>query len=322
VSVLLLFLIGLMPVSLFLLALVYLDTYKLVSFRRIVTLVGIGGVAAALCFAVNSALPIELRTLTRFVAPAIEETLKALPVLFLLRTRRLGFLVDSAIAGFAVGTGFALAENAYYMWALSGGSIALWLARGFGTAVMHGGTTAIAAMLARDSWKLTVPGLAAAFAIHSLFNHFFLSPVVSAVAVIIVLPLLMVIVFEQSERRLRRWLGRGFDLSSDLLQAMSSGDFTRSHVGLYLQSLRTSFSAAIVSDMLCYLRLHMELSLRAKGILMLRESGLPVKSDPDVAAKLRELSYLKGSIGKTGELAIAPIVRSSPYDVWQLQLLR
>ena len=317
-----LLLIGVLPVSLFLLALVYLDTYKLISFPRIVTLVAIGAAAAGLSFIINGAVKIELQTLTRYVAPAIEETLKALPVFFLLRTRRLGFLVDAAIAGFAVGTGFALAENTYYLSALPGGSITLWLARGFGTAVMHGGTTAIAAMLARDSWKLAVPGLAAAFAVHSFFNHFFLSPIVSAVAVIILLPLLMVIVFEQSERRLRRWLGRGFDLSSDLLAAMSSGDFGRSNVGLYLQSLRSSFSAPIVADMLCYLRLHMELSLRAKGILMLRESGLPVADDPDVADKLRELQYLKGTIGKTGELAIAPIVQASPYDVWQLQLLR
>jgi RsiW-degrading membrane proteinase PrsW (M82 family) len=315
-------LLGLLPVSLFLLALVYLDTYKLLSFGRIVALVAVGGAGAGVCFAINGALAVELQTLTRWVAPAIEETVKLLPVLLLLRTRRLGFLVDSAIAGFAVGTGFALVENAYYMWALPAGSVSLWLARGFGTAVMHGGTTAIAAMLARDSWKLTIPGLAVAFAIHSFFNHFFVSPIVSAVAVIILLPALMVIVFEQSERRLRRWLGRGFDLSSDLLQAMSSGDFTRSNVGLYLQSLRHSFSATIVADILCYLRLHMELSLRAKGILMLRESGLPVKDDPDIAEKLRELQYLKGSIGKTGELAVAPIVRSSTYDVWQLQLLR
>jgi RsiW-degrading membrane proteinase PrsW (M82 family) len=315
-------LIGLLPVALFLLALVYLDTYKLVPFPRIVTLVAIGAAATGLSIVINDAMPVELRTLTRYAAPAVEETLKILPVIVLLRTRRLGFLVDSAIAGFAVGTGFALAENTYYMWALSGGSVTLWLARGFGTAVMHGGTTAIAAMLAKDSWKLAVPGLAAAFAIHSFFNHFFVSPIVSAVAMIILLPLLMVIVFEQSERRLRRWLGRGFDLSSDLLAAMSSGDFTRSHVGLYLQSLRSSFSAPVVADILCYLRLHMELSLRAKGILMLRESGLPVADDPDVADKLRELRYLKSSIGKTGELAVAPIVHGSPYDAWQLQLLR
>ena len=55
---------------------------------------------------------------------------------------------------------------------------------------------------------------------------------------------------------------------------MSSGDFTRSNVGLYLQSLRHSFSATIVADILCYLRLHMELSLRAKGILMLMQQTI------------------------------------------------
>ena len=86
------------------------------------------------------------------------------------------------------------------------------------------------------------------------------------------LPLLMLVVFEVSERYVQAWLGHGFDVSSDLLQAMNSGDFTRSHAGLYLQSLREAFGGTIVADMLCYLRLYTELSLRAKGILMLRES--------------------------------------------------
>lgn len=314
-------LIGLVPVSLFLISLVYLDTYKLIAFPRIIRLVAIGCIAAALSFLINRALKVESETLTRFAAPAVEEILKAIPVLFLLRTRRLGFLVDAAIAGFAVGTGFALVENLYYVWALDGGSIALWLVRGFGTAVMHGGTTAIAAMLAKDSWKLALPGLAAAFAIHAFFNHFFLSPMASAAVVVIALPLLMLFVFEASELHLQRWLGHGFDVSSDLLQAMGSGDFTRSHTGLFLQSLREHFDGPIVADMLCYLRLYTELSLRAKGILMLRESGLPVKTDADIGEKLQELRYLKKSIGKTGELAIAPIIHSSPHDVWQLQLL-
>ena len=102
---------------------------------------------------------------------------------------------------------------------------------------------------------------------------------------------------------------------------MRSGDFKSSPPGRYLQSLREHFDGPIVADMLCYLQLITELSLRAKGILMLRESGLPVPRDAATAAKLAELQFLKSSIGRTGQLALHPILRRSAHDVWQLQLL-
>ncbi len=76
-----------------------------------------------------------------------------------------------------------------------------------------------------------------------------------------------------------------------------------------------------MADMLCYLKLSSELSLRAKGVLMLHENGFAVKKDPDVNAKLDELRYLKQSIGKTGELALKPILNHSSHDLWQLQML-
>ena len=74
--------------------------------------------------------------------------------------------------------------------------------------------------------------------------------------------------------------------------------------------------------MLCYLRLQTELSLRAKGILMLRESGFPVKKDVEVDSKLEEIRSLKESIGKTGQLALSPILHSSAHDIWQLHMLK
>ena len=98
---------------------------------------------------------------------------------------------------------------------------------------------------------------------------------------------------------------------------MSSGEFAESGAGQYLQSLREHFDGAVLADMLCYLRLQSELSLRVKGVLLLRESGFPVKKDGEVREKLSELRYLRGSMGKTGELALAPLLR----DVWQLHML-
>jgi hypothetical protein len=54
---------------------------------------------------------------------------------------------------------------------------------------------------------------------------------------------------------------------------------------------------------------------------MLREKGVPVTKDAETPAKLAELQFLKTSIGRTGQMALAPVMRRSSQDVWQLQLL-
>lgn len=87
--------------------------------------------------------------LGRLVAPVIEELLKGALIIVLIRGGRVGFLVDATIQGFAIGAGFALVENLYYLGALPDSSLGLWLIRGFGTAIMHGGTTAIFAIFSK-----------------------------------------------------------------------------------------------------------------------------------------------------------------------------
>lgn len=326
-------LLGVIPVCVFLGSLIYIDSYKLVRFTRVLQLIAAGGAAAAISYVLHQQILdgslVERHVLSRFVAPAIEEVLKLLPILLLLRAKRIGFVIDAAICGFAAGAGFAVIENLYYLSAASGRGIPFWIVRGFGTAVMHGGTTAIAAMITKmflqrresRSWLLAFPGLLIAFTIHSLFNHFLLSPLVSAVAVMVVLPPLMVVVFAFSERQLQSWLGTGFDVDSELIKAIRSGDFASSRPGRYLQALREHFDGPVVADMLCYLRLHSELSLRAKGILMMRESGLPVPKDPETGQKITELHYLRSALGPTGQLAIAPLLHRTEQDLWQMELL-
>jgi hypothetical protein len=74
--------------------------------------------------------------------------------------------------------------------------------------------------------------------------------------------------------------------------------------------------------MLCYLRLHVELALRAKGLLMMREAGFAAAPDEETRASFKELEYLEDSIGPTGKLAMAPFVRISGHELWQLYMLK
>jgi len=61
-----------------------------------------------------------------------------------------------------------------------------------------------------------------------------------------------------------------------------------------------------VVDLLCYLRIHVELAVRAKGELMMRESGFENVAGEDTCANLEEMKYLEKSIGASGKLAIKP----------------
>lgn len=324
---------ALVPVLAFLGVLVLLDSFKLVSARAVGRLIVAGAVAAFLGMRLHGWILdagwLSQTALSRYVAPVTEELLKALPVLYLLARKRIGFLVDAAILGFAVGTGFALVENVEYLRALGQGSVFLWVVRGFGTAVLHGGTTSILAVVSKGlddrhpaaGAAALLPGLAAAVAIHSLFNHFFLPPVLEALALFVTLPVLLVAVFARSENGTREWLGAGFDSDVDMLRTILDQDVSETRVGRYLLSLRSRFEGPVVADMMCLLRVHLELSIRAKGILMAREAGLPIEVAEDARANLRELRYLERSIGPTGRLALQPMLQTSSRHLWQIHML-
>ncbi|MEX0692133.1 MAG: PrsW family glutamic-type intramembrane protease [Gemmatimonadales bacterium] len=322
-----------LPVFLFLGALVLIDSYKLVSLRAVLFSVAAGLVAAATSWGANvslrDALALDAIRYSMYVAPLVEEPLKAAFVVFLMRTNRVGFVVDAAIHGFAIGTGFALLENLYYLLVTTEATLWTWIVRGFGTAVMHGGATAIVAMVAKtfehksNAFRLhhLLPGLGAAVVLHSLYNHFLLDPILATALIVLVFPALSVAVFQHSERETQNWLGTGFDTDQELLRVIRSGQMAETRVGRYLVSLRNRFPPEVLVDMMCLLRLRVELSIRAKGALLLREAGFDPPHDPKLAATFEELRYLEKSIGRTGLLAMDPFLHTSTRDLWQLNML-
>ena len=326
-------LVGLLPVCSFLAALVFLDSYKLVPMRWILGTIGLGCIAGILSYPLNvgasTLLDIDFTTLTRYVAPFIEETLKGLIIVALIRHNRVGFPVDAAIFGFGIGAGFAIFENLYYLQAVPDMQLGTWIVRGFGTAIMHGGATAIFAIVSHTLMGqhptkgivTLLPGFLVAVVAHSVYNHFFLMPIINTLIVFASLPILFTVVFQQSEKAVSDWLDLGFDADAELIELINSGDFSISRTGMYLHSLTEKFEGPVVVDMLCYLRLHKELAMRAKGLLMMREQGFMDKPGEETKAKLEELKFLVSSIGPTGLLALKPFLRMSRKDLWQFYML-
>ena len=325
--------VGVLPVFLFLGALVLIDSYKLVTLRAILLSVAAGAVAALASYGLNvvlrPALGLDVFPYSRYVAPVVEETLKATFVVYLLGRNKVGFVVDAAIHGFGIGTGFAFLENLYYLQASPGAPLWTWAVRGFGTAIMHGGATAIVAMVSKtfhnrlDALRLhlLLPGLTVAVVLHSLYNHFLLHPILATALIVLVFPGLSVAVFQQSERVTKAWVGAGFDTDVELLRVIRSGQVSATPMGTYLTTLRSRFAPEVIVDMLCLLRLRAELAVRAKGVLMMREAGFDAPPDPTLKAKFEELRYLERSIGKTGLRALDPFLDTSMRDLWQLNML-
>ena len=328
-------LVGVLPVLCFLGALFTLDSFRIVVLGVVVTVVACGALAALLGYFSNDwamhLTGMPLRQYSRYLSPLIEEALKAAIVVGLIRMRRIGFLVDAAILGFAAGTGFALVENIYIhlLHLIPASGLLTWIIRGFGTAIMHGGSTAIFAvtslgLMERRPGHLILsilPGLAIAIGLHSLFNLALLSPLRMTILLAIIMPLLFYGIFGYSEIRMRAWLGQGFDADEETLALLDSGQLADSSIGRYLDTLRDRFSGPVVADVLCYLRLYTELGLRARGILMMREGGFDPPPDPEVAEKFAEMKYLERSIGRTGLLAIRPMLHISQHDLLRIHRL-
>ena len=326
---------ALLPALVFLAALLLLDSFKLVTRRAVLGALVVGVGAAFAASATNESLALafglDAAVESRTLAPLVEEALKAAYVVWLVHKGRIGFLVDAAILGFSVGTGFALVENAEYLRFMPEAGLLVWVVRGFGTAMLHGGATALFAIVTkalfdrhdgrRVSLGAFLPGLLLAMALHSLFNLLLLPALASTLLLLALLPLLMVAVFHRSERATRTWLGVGLDTDLELLGSIRSDSVLGTRVGTYLESLKAHLPGPLVADMLRLLRIQLELGIQAKGLLLAREAGLHLPVDDEARSRLRELRELEAAVGPTGLLALKPIVRRSSRDLWAIYLL-
>src|SRR6185436_4363084 len=203
-------LIALAPALIFLIVLWFMDSFRLVRPSAIAMALLYGAGAAFGCEVLHGwlmpAVGLEPMVFSRYVAPITEEIAKACFIALLIARGRVGFLVDAAVQGFAIGTGFALVENATYLRDFGDAPLMLWAVRGLGTGVLHAATTAMAGIVGKAVadrhprlWLPIVPGVAFAVIIHSIYNHLLAYPAAGAVITLLALPVVVVAVFERSE---------------------------------------------------------------------------------------------------------------------------
>ncbi len=320
--------IALAPAIALLIVLDCLDSFRLVSLRATLTTLVLGGLLAILGYFLNAVLMdaagVGIGAYTRYGAPIVEEMLKAAVMIYFFQRARIGFLIDAAIIGFAIGTGFAFVENLYYLYTFPNANIGVWIVRGFGAAMMHGGATAIFGVLAQ-TWTerhtkfvpaFYLPGLAAAIVLHSLFNHMLATPMIATAAMTILVPLTLFAVFAKSEHRIHDWLLHDYATHEHLLATMNV-EFAHSEAGRFVSELADKFEDH-TADIYAYMRLHTELVLRAEKLLLAREAGTKVPLTREDHADFERLHALERKIGRTALMALWPHLHYSRQELAEL----
>lgn len=343
--------IALAPVLVLLIGFDRLDVFKLISLRRIALLVLAGGVTAVAAYFANGGVmlgfPIDTSNYSRYVAPEVEESLKAIVVIALFALNRIGFKLDAAITGFAIGAGFSMVENVFYLQVQGDANVSAWLVRGLGTAVMHGGATALFAAVSHEMTErqaegsagryifnpfLFLPGLALAVVLHSAFNHFGAYPVLAMLMTFLLVPFTLFLVFQRGEAAQIKWLENDRAAHAKALADIRSGAFAQSEAGQALahQITRlTKAGRAAEADVMAWVELKTELILRAEEILLSAddngqegELAEPIQPTAEDRDKFIRLEALERTLGKPVLGVLGKKLAFSRNDLWELERLR
>ncbi len=318
-----------------------LDVFRLVSTGSVILYILAGGALAALGYVANNhvldGLPIGFTDYSRFVAPIVEEIVKALPIVALFAFDRVGFKLDAAIAGFALGAGFSVCENGYLLALFPSANLGVWIVRGFGTAVMHGGATALFAVISHEFCEhrahqegrharlypwLFLPGLLVAIAIHAAFNQLPGEPLLAMFLAMLLIPLTLLAVFARGGASAHDWLEHDHDGHAAMLAEMRAGRFAETDEGRAIAALTGRLAPRVGETIKRWMELQLELVLRAEEVLLAHERGEPVVVGEAELTRFHQLDALAHQIGRAARHAIQPHLRFSRSDLYELHMLR
>jgi protease PrsW len=334
-------LVALSPVVVLLVTFERLDVFRLVSGGSVVLYALIGASFAGVGYGLNGlaldGLPIGFTDYTRYVAPLVEEPLKALIVIGLFAFDRVGFKLDAAIAGFAIGAGFSVFENVYLLWLFQDANLGVWIVRGFGTAIMHGGATALFAVITHEfsehqahrqgrrsrlyPWVF-IPGLLVAVAVHSAFNHFPGQPLLAMVGAMVIIPITLLVVFAKGGATAHDWLEHDHDGHAQMLADIRAGRFAETPDGQAIAATAARFPKRVAHDVRAWIELQLTLILRAEEVLLAHERGENPQVGEVERAQFAKLDQLAKTIGYAARHAIGPHLRFSRSDLYELHMLR
>src|SRR6476619_856556 len=333
--------VALIPVLVLLALFVWLDAFALMRLKEVLLLLLLGALGALAAWPVSGrlldTLPIGFSFYSRFVAPWIEEAIKAVIMIALFRMNRIGYKLDAVIAGFAIGAGFSVVENIIYLLHFPDYGAGTWLVRGFGTAVMHGATLAVLAAIAHEfaereireaasefDFRLWwfIPGYLVAVALHMAFNQFPDRPLIAMLGSIVVAPLVLIGIFHFGTREAERWLVAELAEHRAALEALRNGRWPDGKAGEKIGALASRLDEEGAKRVRRYWELQTWLVAEAEETMMEEATGDAEFSQQQVRAAFAELDGLKRALGRSTFTALQALLPFSRNDQWEVAELR
>ena len=341
------FVAALLPVVIYIFVVYKIDNFSLISVKNLFLQVFCGMVTALVCFGLFQLTGEMLADEhSDYINPVLEEIVKGLPLLYLASRKKIVFFIDSVICGAAVGGGFSILENIFYLLLGDGiTGIGTVLFRGLEVALIHMGCSAIVAAglmlvirlversrsrlgLKRSDIAMSVFLLLEAPVLHVCHNAFHFNPLMQFIFVFGTMGGLLMWTYYYDVDMIHRWLDKGLDKQLSLLDSIKNGHLDDTPTGIFLQSVKDAFPPEDFFDIICYVQLHVELSVASKSRVMIRESGLdrdlPLADDYKelILSQYAEYKLLEENLGKAARMTIAPIVKYYPADYKALEALR
>ena len=341
-----LFVAALLPVVIYIIVVYQIDNFSLISVKRLLLLILCGMLTALACFALfqltGTIIP---QSLSDSVNPIIEEMVKGIPLLWLAARKKIVFFIDSVICGAAVGGGFSILENIFYLLLGDQMGIGTVLFRGLEVALVHMGCSALVAaglmlivrmieysrsrsVVKKSDIAMSVFLLSEAPVLHLFHNTFHFVPLVQFVFVIGTLGGLLVWTYFYDVEMIHSWIDTGLDKQLDLLASIKTGRLDDTPTGKFLESVKDAFPPKDFFDIICYVQLHVELSVASRSRVMLRETGLednlPLSDEmkEQIISQYIEYKTLEKRLGNAARMTIAPIVKYDPAEYKALEDLR
>jgi len=332
--------VALTPVLLMATLFAWLDVFKLMSPWEMIGCLLLGTVAALIAWPLSGqmldTLPMGYSFYSRVVAPFIEEALKGAALALLILTNRIGYKLDAVISGFAIGAGFSVIENIFYLARFPELTTSVWLVRGLGTAVMHGTTTAILAATAHELGERSLrkeggqmfnpvwllPGYLLASLVHLAFNQFPSHPMEVMIVTMVLAPILLIGIMRFGEGETQQWLLEESEAHRRWLEEWKSGGFPADASGQRIAALAAKLKpdqAALVRD---YCIVKAELVLAAEEELLDRDRRLEEGQSDRLRADFARLEEIKQAIGRIGYAALSRRLPFSRNDEWELGELK
>ena len=341
-----LFVAALLPVVIYIIVVYQIDNFSLISVKRLLLLILCGMLTALACFALFQLTgKIIPESQSDSVNPIIEEMVKGIPLLWLAARKKIVFFIDSVICGAAVGGGFSILENIFYLLLGDQMGIGTVLFRGLEVALVHMGCSALVAaglmlivrmieysrsrsVVKKSDIAMSVFLLSEAPVLHLFHNTFHFVPLVQFVFVIGTLGGLLVWTYFYDVEMIHSWIDTGLDKQLDLLASIKTGRLDDTPTGKFLESVKDAFPPKDFFDIICYVQLHVELSVASRSRVMLRESGLednlPLSDEmkEQIISQYIEYKILEKRLGNAARMTIAPIVKYDPAEYKALEDLR